>query len=459
MILDDKLQQVKTVSSQNARAALDQHEFNVIGDSALFAIYQPMAWDLSDYNISQGQGWIQNSIFQDVNLVTGELEFEWSSIEHVALAEGYVTPNQSEVSGTGFGASSPWDYFHINSVDKSESGDYLISARHPSTLYKINGQTGDIVWRCGGKLSDFEAVNGLNWSYQHDARWLSQNASTEIISFFDNASNGFNQSAENSFGYIIKINHDAQPPSVEAVRTYPAPADLPISSSQGDTQILNPGDWENSNAFVGWGSQPYVTEHDSTGQIIYRANVAADGMMNYRAFKGNITLNPADSPALYTYAADRDTSTTFYMSWNGATELREWRVYGRSACDNDWALLGNVPKADFETNYTAQGFQEFGMVEAVNANGTGLRNSTIRGVKTFVPRLSMGCGDDGCPVATEYSQGAGQQALAETQSGCAAIQLTTSNSTQTESSDAMKLSDRSSSLAMAAVILGLVMLF
>jgi len=435
VIMDTSLRPVKTVTALNGLSALDQHEFNIVGDSALTTIYQPERYDLSAFNISGGEGWILNCVFQDVNLTTGELSFEWSAIEHVALSEGYVTPNQSEVAGTGFTAVSPWDYFHINSVDKNDDGDYLVSSRHASTLYKINGQTGEIIWRCGGKLSDFQMRNGLSWSYQHNARWLSHNASTDIISFFDNASNGFNQSANHSAGCIIQLNHGASPPTVELLHSYPGPEDNPVSASQGNLQILNPNDWANSNTFAGWGSQPYVTEHAPDGTILYQANVASNGQMNYRAYKFNITLTPTDSPALYTYALSPNADTTYYMSWNGATELARWRIYGRAACDGSWTLIDEVPKDDFETAYTAQGYQGFGMVEAVASNGTGLRNSTNRGITPFVPSasLSQNCTADGCQVVDTYGPSVGQGVVAETRSGCAAVPVSTANVTESQS--------------------------
>lgn len=436
VIMDTELQSVSTVNTLNGLSPLDQHEFVIADDNALIITYHPERYDLSAFNITTGQGWIMNSIFQDINLTTGELEFEWSAIEHIALTEGYVLPNTTEIIGTGFNPTSPWDYFHINSVDKNADGDYLISARHTSTLYKINGTDGTIIWRCGGLLSDFDLLNGLNWSYQHDARWMEYNDTTEIISLFDNASNGFDRSANHSAGYIIRIDHSAEPATVELLSLYPAADDQWISDSQGNMQVLNPDDWANSNTFIGWGSQPVVTEHDPEGNIIYRANVASNGMMNYRAYKFNITITPQDAPALYTYALDTDADTVYYMSWNGATEVRSWRIYGRGGCDGNWTLIDEVPKTGFETNFTAPGFQEYGMVEAVAGDGTGLRNSTNRGIKPFVPSpsLSESCTGDGCEVAQEYVVGSSQDVIAETRSACGALPVETV-SRSTESSD------------------------
>lgn len=74
----------------------------------------------------------------------------------------------------------------MNSVAKFPNGDYLASIRFTYAIYRISHATGEVVWRLGGKLSDFE--QNFNFSAQHDARIISQNETVTIISFFDNAS-------------------------------------------------------------------------------------------------------------------------------------------------------------------------------------------------------------------------------------------------------------------------------
>ena len=52
-------------------------------------------------------------------------------------------------------ASGLYDYFHINSVKLDTDGNLLVSSRHTWTVYKVNRTTGAIIWRLGGKKSDF----------------------------------------------------------------------------------------------------------------------------------------------------------------------------------------------------------------------------------------------------------------------------------------------------------------
>ncbi len=417
---------VAAVRAQNVMANLDMHENRLTsnGKSIYVTSYHPERYDLSDYDITTGEGWIQNVIVQRIDIATGALLWEWSAIEHVALAESYVLPNASEVAGTGFSAASPWDYIHVNSADENDDGDVLISARHVNTVFKVSGEDGSVIWRLGGKHSDFELEDFI-FSSQHDARWKSSNASTDIITLFDNASNGYESTAEASSGMIIKLNHSTDPPRATLLQSFPAPEGITISSSQGNVQLLgNNSDWATSNAFIGWGSQPYVTEHLPNGTVIYQANVNADGPMNYRAFKFNLTTNPRENPALYTYARSSDSGpTVFYMSWNGATEVARWRVYGRGSCNGDWTEFGTVDKDGFEMSYQVDGYWEFGLVEALDSEGNGLRNSSTRGVKTFVPKsvLLKSCDESGCGVATEYVRGDGDQVAMDTRPGCSAL--------------------------------------
>ena len=53
----------------------------------------------------------------------------------------------------------------VNSVDKDDDGNYLVSSRHYHQVYKIDGSSGDILWRLGGKDNDFTMNNGTNVSF------------------------------------------------------------------------------------------------------------------------------------------------------------------------------------------------------------------------------------------------------------------------------------------------------
>ena len=87
----------------------DHHEFLISPqDTALITIYNAVPWDLTSVGGSKDSAAIQG-IVQELDIQTGEVLFEWHSIDHVALEETYVTPSEDHYPGI--------DYFHLNSID------------------------------------------------------------------------------------------------------------------------------------------------------------------------------------------------------------------------------------------------------------------------------------------------------------------------------------------------------
>ncbi|OBT85039.1 hypothetical protein VE02_07158 [Pseudogymnoascus sp. 03VT05] len=125
----------------------DKHEFIITNEkTALIHIYHPVPYDLSPYGGSPEQQWIVDARFQELDINSGEVLFEWSSLSHVSPSEAFLPLNPGQ-AGSGYNSSDAWDYFHINSVDKDDQGNYLISARDANAAYKIDGRTSEILWQ------------------------------------------------------------------------------------------------------------------------------------------------------------------------------------------------------------------------------------------------------------------------------------------------------------------------
>ena len=48
---------------------------------------------------------------------------------------------------------TPFDFFHLNSIDQLAGGSTLISARHTWSLYELNSETGQVPLRIGRECS------------------------------------------------------------------------------------------------------------------------------------------------------------------------------------------------------------------------------------------------------------------------------------------------------------------
>jgi hypothetical protein len=395
--MDNRYRIVRSVQAGGGMAAADMHEFRLVngGKSALMTIYQQRQYDMSQWNIRTGMAWVMESIFQEVDVETSEVLFEWRSLDHVDPTVSYTYPAATDTSGDGLNPHTPWDYFHINSIDKNQDGDYLISSRHTCAIYKISGKDGSVIWRLNGANPSFRNIN-FSFSQQHDARWLSENNTHTVLSLYNNGYNGFNKTHEYSSGMVIVIDHVDL--TAIQIREYAPPGKMMLSSSQGNLQVL-----PNGNVFAGWGNNAFVSEHDENGELILWGFLATQQTMNYRAQKFDWDGNPTDSPALWAYSKGLDDSPMMlYVSWNGATRVKSWRFYGSMRQQGPFELLAVVYKRGFETEYEHSKVWAWCYVEALNGDGEVLGRSTTR--LTFVPspELSTYCEDTSCMYASAF---------------------------------------------------------
>ena len=410
VIMDKYYRIVKTIESSGAGASSDMHEFKMTpytdGTTVLMTVYQPRQYDLTTnprFNVQNGMGWIVEGVFQEVDIETGTVLFEWRSLDHVDPGLSWTLPGTTDTSGDGLHEQSPWDYFHINSVDKNEDGDYLISARHVSAIYKLSGVDGHIMWELGGNNPTFEQTN-FNFSYQHHARWVYENSTHTILSFYDNGSNTFNATGTFSHGWIISLDHVAETATKIAQWGAPEKAGGLLSGSQGNMQLLPDG-----NCHIGWGEHAYFSEHTADGTPVMYAKVAdrASNVMIYRSNKYNWTAQPLTKPALWTYSriGNRRSGMRFYVSWNGATEVASWKFYAAEESTGPFELVGNATKTGFETEFFAAGVSTWAYAEALDADGRALERSVIQ--RTFVPSPGLVdyCDSRGCQMAEKTPDG------------------------------------------------------
>ncbi|MHB9005257.1 MAG: arylsulfotransferase family protein, partial [Coriobacteriia bacterium] len=153
----------------------DVHELHVLpnGNYYIFGKRQVQV-DMSKI-VSGGQSnaEIIDGALQEYD-ASGNLIFQWDAIDHYKITDvdNYVDLTQPTI-----------DFSHFNSVAWDSDGDLLISARNLDEITKVDPNTGNIIWRLGGKNNQFTFINdNLGFSRQHDIRRFSNGD----ISIFDN---------------------------------------------------------------------------------------------------------------------------------------------------------------------------------------------------------------------------------------------------------------------------------
>jgi hypothetical protein len=282
----------------------------------------------------------------------------------------------------------------MNSVDKNSDGDYLVSSRSCYAIYKVSGLDGSVVWTLGGKNSSFTFTPPFNFSGQHDARFredvddrLYSQPETRHISFLDNAADGDISTAKISSGLLVSLDTENMTASIVSQWDRP---DGGISPIRGNMQLLPPkvyfpveardiSDDVAGNILMYWGENGYMSEFTPSGDLVLDVRFKTAGIAAYRMYKYPWIGRPNVEEIAITALSFEDSSsarqtlqTLLAVSWNGATEVKGWRIYYSQinlGNGGNWILLDTVPKRGFETIYAAGAQLAHVRAEAIDENG------------------------------------------------------------------------------------------
>jgi len=269
----------------------------------------------------------------------------------------------------------------LNSVQKDHKGNYLIASRYTNAVTYIDGITGRLIWQIGGlqnSFIDLSEGNGTRFVDPHMARWDDDDTT---ITLFDNI-DFWTLDSKHQRSRGVKLRLDMHRKVVKAAVIFEHPDGI-LARSEGALQRL-----PNGNYFISYGSTPLYSEFSSQGEHMCDTHFApmqtnnggpggTDAVETYRIYKGAWTGMPKAAPRV------KVTPGALLLYWNGATEVRSWKVEGRGAFGTSahkYTNLGRHNHDTFETEVPLAGAADYTSfrLTALDSKGTSIRGWLVQ---------------------------------------------------------------------------------
>ncbi len=252
----------------------DLHDLRVLPDGhSLMMSYDPEPVRM-DSVVSGG-----NPGATVIGLILQELDshknvvFQWRSWDHFAI---------TDAESLNFRAATI-DDVHGNAIEIDTDGNFIISSRYLSEITKIDRNTGDIIWRWGGKNNQFAFINdSIMFSYQHAVRRI---ANGHFVVF----DNGNLRNPPYSRAVEYALDEDAK--TATKVWEYRHSPDL-FAAAMGYVNRLPDG-----STLIGWGTaDPSVTligpDKSTLAEISFPQGIYSYRAIAYPPYPGTITSGP-----------------------------------------------------------------------------------------------------------------------------------------------------------------------
>ena len=186
---------------------------------------------------------VTGTVVQHIS-ATGELLFQWSPFDHFQITD----VDAAERSG----ANVNWT--HGNALDVDGDGNLLVSFRNLGEITKIDGRTGAVIWRLGGRRNQFAFYDTAMpaFSRQHGVRACAPGT----LLILDNVGDPRASRAER---YVL----DEAARTARLVQAY-ASASSVVTEIGGSVQSLPDG-----RTLVSFGTAGRVEEYDASGGLTW----------------------------------------------------------------------------------------------------------------------------------------------------------------------------------------------
>ena len=346
VIVNQHYQTVATLHATDGWV-LTLHEIVIRGHYAWVTANKNLPMDLSKYGGAYNGALIDSAV-QEYDLNTGKLVRNWDALDHIPLNDSRAT-----IPTNGF----PWDAYHVNAIDLPGDGSFVVSMRDTWAVYKVNMTTGKIEWTLGGPHSSFKLGPDADFQWQHDVVTY---PGSPLITMFDDhccqltGGGTYVSPTAASRGLVLKLDQKTHTATFAGQYSHGSNFD---SDYMGSLEPL-----ANGNELVGWGSSPFITEYSASGDMLLDARLPGSDI-TYRAQLEPWVGQPLTPPA----AAARQNAgkTTVYASWNGATQVRSWKVLDGASGQT----VAAAAKSGFETAIPVGESHKTFKVQALDAHG------------------------------------------------------------------------------------------
>jgi len=230
--------------------------------------------------------------------------FEWRGIDYFNPADAIREDLSSQFI----------DFQHANSLEFDSDRNIIVSNRHLSEVTKINGETGEIMWRLGGQHNQFKLVGDSIWfSYQHAVRLLPNGH----LLFYDNSNfdTVVGQSDIIHESRAVEYELDTVAHTAKLVWQYHHTPET-YGKALGYVQRL-----PNGNSLISWGFDSIaMTEIGKNDETLFEMVMEADNY-TYRAFKypsplSDVKRTSSIRPATFNIKAQTEDNLTIEYAVN-----------------------------------------------------------------------------------------------------------------------------------------------
>jgi len=270
----------------------------------------------------QPNAFVKGLIVQELD-TEHNVVFEWRSWDHIAITETLESLTAKTIT-----------VVHGNSIEPDRDGNILVSCRNLDAVIKIDRQTGDVIWRLGGKRNQFTFVGDEGFHRQHDARRLPSGN----LTLFDNRTDILPL-----YSRAVEYRLDEVKKTATRVWQYRHTPEI-YAPWLSNAQRL-----PNGNTLISWGQPaPNATEVSPGGTPVFELGYATQAQASYRVFRFPWQGWPTWGPVLVLDGSGG--RSILHFSWNGATEIASYRILaGNTRLPQK--VIGEATKRSFETTF------------------------------------------------------------------------------------------------------------